>query len=129
MIRVELRAGLWVFLLGDAAEKAWVSQNVTLEPYQWPDDKSFAVDSGLGADLVLQMRDAGFEVRAFDRSCEVCHKHVPTSPFRDKGKSWNDVCGRCKVIITLTPERLAKLQAEYSAVGRALEHHGDGKPN
>lgn len=54
-------------------------------------------------------------------TCEVCgnpDRHV--GRFRTPTKTWTRVCGSCKVRLTLTPSKVAQLQAEVAMACTAL---------
>lgn len=54
--------------------------------------------------------------------CELCGKHRHVGPFRmNDGQTFKALCGPCKVKLTLTPERVAKLQAEITHAVRTVE--------
>lgn len=52
--------------------------------------------------------------------CPRCQKEKPNvGPW--KSGEWSELCGSCKIQLTLTPKRVAALQAEFAQVGRYLE--------
>lgn len=55
-------------------------------------------------------------------TCEGCgepDRYV--GPFRDGGRTWQALCGSCKVQRTMTPERTARLERDLSAMGCTVE--------
>lgn len=53
--------------------------------------------------------------------CEKCNKPAENcGPFQCDGKSYESLCGSCKIKITLTPERKAKLIKDIQNTCKAL---------
>lgn len=55
-------------------------------------------------------------------TCELCGREGHVGPFRtDDGREFTALCGGCKVKITLTPERKARLEAEIAHAVKVVD--------
>ena len=52
--------------------------------------------------------------------CVRCHKTRPGSAFRADGTHYAHLCVKCKIELTLTPERVAEMQQEVTRTLTAL---------